>query len=356
MNSHNSHNSHNSTETYYSLLGVNNNASYDEIKRVYRKLSLELHPDRNKNDPEKLEKYKKITAAYNTLSDPSEKSKYDASIACSNLPVEDIFMDMMLNPQDLNNILNNLYFSNMQEIPIHKPRTQSMKSSMGAMGVMGAMGAMGAMGNMGNMGAMGPIASMAFNLNNKFSKGVNNFEFNSKPKTINHKINITLLDAYKGCKIPITIERWNYENNIEYIQEETIYVDIPKGIDNNEIITIKEKGNKLRNSNKGDIEVRINITNDTDFERNGIDLIYKKTISLKESLCGFNFTISYIDGREFIINNKIGNIIPPDFRKIINNLGMTRENATGDLIIIFNVEYPKTISNEILEKISLLLE
>jgi DnaJ family protein A protein 2 len=343
-------NSYNSNETYYSILGINNNASFDEIKRVYRKLSLELHPDRNKNDPEKLEKYKKITAAYNILSDPSEKIKYDASISYSNssLPIEDIFMNMMLNPNDLNSLLSNLYFSNMPELPIHKQRAPSMKSSLGAMGAMGMMGAMGAMGSMG---------SMDFNLNNnKFSKGVNNFEFNSKPKTINHKINISLLDAYKGCKTPITIERWNYENNIEYIQEETIYVDIPKGIDNNEIITIKEKGNKLSNSNKGDIEVRINITNETEFERNGIDLIYKKTISLKESLCGFNFTIKYIDGREFIINNKLGNIIPPDFRKIINNLGMTRENVTGDLIIIFNVEYPKTISNEILEKIAAILE
>ena len=112
----------------------------------------------------------------------------------------------------------------------------------------------------------------------------------------------------------------------------------------------------MNHSIYGDVKLIIKVENNTDFERNGIDLIYKKTISLKESLCGFNFTISYIDGREFIINNKIGNIIPPDFRKIINNLGMTRENATGDLIIIFNVEYPKTISNEILEKISLLLE
>jgi DnaJ-class molecular chaperone len=336
----------NSTETYYSLLGINTNASYDEIKRVYRKLSLELHPDRNKNDAEKLEKYKKITAAYNILSDPTEKSKYDASINFSSLPVEEIFMNMMFNPHDLNNIINNLYFSNMEAIPInkHRPSNASMKSSMGPMGPMGS------------MGSMGPMASMAFNLNNKFSKGVNNFDFNSKPKTINHKINISLLDAYKGCKIPITIERWIYENNIEYIQEETIYVDIPKGIDNNEIITIKEKGNKLSNSNKGDIEVRITINNETTFERVGIDLIYKKTISLKESLCGFTFTINYLDGREFIINNKLGNIIPPEFRKIISNLGMTRENVTGDLIIIFNVEYPKTISNEVLEKISELLE
>lgn len=330
-----------SEETYYSLLGIAPNAPFDEIKRIYRKLSLELHPDRNSNDPEKLEKYKKINAAYNILSDPAEKAKYDASISYSKLPVEELFMNMMFSPHDFNTIMNNIHFANIEEMPgsgYNRPRP--MKSM-----------------NLPNpMASMASMASMAFNLNNKFKTGVNSFDFNSKPKTIHHKLNISLVDAYKGCKLPITIERWIYENNIELIQEETLYVDIPKGIDTNEIITIKEKGNKLSNQNKGDVEVKVTITNDTMFERIGIDLIYKKTITLKEALCGFNFTINHLDGREFIINNKVGNIIPPEFRKIITNLGMTRDTMTGDLIIIFNIDFPKTISNERLEQLSTLLE
>jgi DnaJ family protein A protein 2 len=337
-----------SEETYYSLLGIAPNAPFDEIKRIYRKLSLELHPDRNSNDPEKLEKYKKINAAYNILSDPAEKAKYDASISYSKLPVEELFMNMMFSPHDINTFMNNLHFSNIEEMSgsfgsgsgSNRQRQQPMKSM-----------------NLPNpMASMASMASMAFNLNNKFKTGVNSFDFNSKPKTIHHKINRSMLDAYKGCKIPITIERWVYENNIEFVQEETLYVDIPKGIDSNEIITIKEKGNKLSNHNKGDVEVKVTITNDTMFERNVIELIYKKTITLKEALCGFNFTINHLDGREFIINNKLGNIIPPEFRKIIPNLGMTRDTMTGDLIILFNIDFPKTISNERLEQLSTLLE
>lgn len=330
-----------SEETYYSLLGIAPNAPFDEIKRIYRKLSLELHPDRNSNDPEKLEKYKKINAAYNILSDPAEKAKYDASISYSKLPVEELFMNMMFSPHDFNTIMNNIHFANIEEMPGSGYNRQRPMKSM----------------NLPNpMASMASMASMAFNLNNKFKTGVNSFDFNSKPKTIHHKLNISLVDAYKGCKLPITIERWIYENNIELIQEETLYVDIPKGIDTNEIITIKEKGNKLSNQNKGDVEVKVTITNDTMFERIGIDLIYKKTITLKEALCGFNFTINHLDGREFIINNKVGNIIPPEFRKIITNLGMTRDTMTGDLIIIFNIDFPKTISNERLEQLSTLLE
>jgi len=182
-----------------------------------------------------------------------------------------------------------------------------------------------------------------------------NHEYDSKPTTINISISISLFEAYKGCKFPVPITRWKIENNKQIEQTETIYIDIPKGIDNNEIITIKDKGNQISNNNKGSIEVKINIENSTFFERNGIDLIFKKHISLKDSLCGFTFDLPYIDGREFKINNEAGNIIPPDFRKTIPKLGMTRDNEIGDLIIIFDVIYPKTLTKKQIEELSSIL-
>ena len=95
------------------------------------------------------------------------------------------------------------------------------------------------------------------------------------------------------------------------------YIDIPKGIDDNEIITIINKGNRISDTNKGDVEIKILVKKHELFKRNGIDLIYKKSITLKESFCGFSFDLTYIDGKEFKINNKAGNIIPSDFRKVI---------------------------------------
>jgi DnaJ-class molecular chaperone len=319
MNFTNSHNN----ETFYSLLNVQANASQEEIKKAYRKLSLELHPDKNKSDPEKLEKFKKITSAYNILSNPDERAMYDSSLTFNNLNLPDgIFMNMLFNPIDINSVLNDLKKTGFN--PVNQNKI--------------------------------PIDLFSkFSMNQNFMQGVNSYEFDSKPKTIFQTISISLLDAYKGCKLPINIKRWVYENNIQFDQEETIYIDIPKGVDNNEIITVKDKGNKISSSNKGDIEIKIIINNDTLFERNGIDLIYKKTITLKQSLCGFSFDIKYIDGREFRINNESGNIIPNDFRKTISQFGMQRDSHIGDLIIIFEVEFPKSLKLEQIDKLNAIL-
>ena len=61
---------------FYQTLGVPREASADEIKRSYRKLARELHPDVNP-DPEVQDKFKEITAAYETLSDPKKRQNYD---------------------------------------------------------------------------------------------------------------------------------------------------------------------------------------------------------------------------------------------------------------------------------------
>lgn len=62
---------------YYQLLGVNKNASADEIKKAYRKLAMKYHPDKNQGNAEAEDQFKKISEAYNVLSDENKKSKYD---------------------------------------------------------------------------------------------------------------------------------------------------------------------------------------------------------------------------------------------------------------------------------------
>jgi curved DNA-binding protein CbpA len=62
---------------YYDLLGVSRDASADEIKKSYRKLARQLHPDANPNDPEAEAKFKEVSKAYATLSDAEKRSTYD---------------------------------------------------------------------------------------------------------------------------------------------------------------------------------------------------------------------------------------------------------------------------------------
>lgn len=65
------------TEDYYRILGITEQAGEGQIKKAYRQLALEYHPDRNPNDPNSEERFKKITEAYGVLMDPLKRKEYD---------------------------------------------------------------------------------------------------------------------------------------------------------------------------------------------------------------------------------------------------------------------------------------
>ena len=177
----------------------------------------------------------------------------------------------------------------------------------------------------------------------------------AKPTPIMKTETITLSKAYTGYNMPIEITRWIIENDMKREETETIYMPIPPGIDNNEIIILREKGNMLSETNKGDIKVFIKIHNDTDFIRNGLDLVLNKTIGLKEALCGIVFDMNYLDGRVFKINNTNGNIITNNYNKVLKGMGMKREEHVGNLVINFTVTFPDKLSSEQVEALKHIL-
>ena len=132
-----------------------------------------------------------------------------------------------------------------------------------------------------------------------------------------------------------------------------MYITIPYGIDENEIMIIHDNGNSINNTIKGDIKIQMKIENTTEFKRHGLDLIYKKTITLKESLCGFEFEIKHLSGKTLAFKNVVNPfIIKPGFKKVIPGFGMKRDNNTGNIIIEFDIIFPENLTPVQMKSIS----
>ena len=300
--------------TFYETLGVKESASLSEIKSAYRSLSMEYHPDRPNGD---AEKFKKIGEAYETLGDEDKRKEYD-------MKKGNPFMN---SGSGVNEDFLNMLFSKFGKATMAGP--------------------------FGNVNSIpGFPMGMQFGggqPNIHIFRGGQQIPINTalrKPVPIVHKINITLSQSYSGCTVPIEIERWVLQTNqTKVVESEKIYVEIPKGIDTNEIIVVKGKGNIINDNNKGDIKVFVKIQNNSKFRREGLDLIYTKTITLKEALVGFKFDLPFINGKTYSITSG-GKIITPNYRDINKNMGMKRGNMLGNLIIQFSVEFPTSLTDE----------
>lgn len=306
--------------SFYEILELPETATQEEIKKSYRKLSLKYHPDRNPGQPEMTTKFQKIGEAYETLSDPHKKQEYD--MGQKNPFFSMGHNDGMPNVDEL--------FSKLFGMPF------------GPMGQMNHMG--GHMGHMGDipfsMNGMGPNIRI-------FRNGMPvNMNMQQKPSPIIETIHINMSQVLNGATVPVEIERWLIENDNKLFEKETLYVNVPKGIDDNEIILLKDKGNILNDTCRGDVKLFIKIVNNTEFERQGLDLLIHKTISLKDALCGFSFELKYVNDKVYTIHNTQGNIIPPEYKKVIQKMGLARDDHVGNLIIIFHVQFPEKLEEQ----------
>ena len=124
--------------------------------------------------------------------------------------------------------------------------------------------------------------------------GQNIFQQLNKPPPIIKNVNLTMEQAFNGDNIKIELERWVIIQDMKVNEKIEFSISIPKGIDHNELIMIRDQGHVINENNKGDLKLIIVLENHVDFIRNGLDIVYKKKITLKESLCGFKFEINFI--------------------------------------------------------------
>ena len=303
----------------YKILNVGKSASNDEIKKAFRKLSLKHHPDRGGNE----EEFKKINQAFQTLGDARKRREYDMSLS-----------NPFINKSG--NIFNDG-------------------------------------GGEANMGGVPDIFKMFFNgMDVNFEGGMHGMNegpnirifrngkpvFQNqrvKPPPITKTLEITLEESYIGVVKPLEIEKWIVHNNIKKVEKETLYVEIPKGIDNNENIIMKAKGNINTHGIIGDIKINVRVVNKSVFIRQGMDLILKKKITLKEALIGFKFEIKHLNRKSYMINNFNSKVITPDFKTVIDKMGMQRGKNVGRMIIVFDVIFPKNLSEKQKEQLTHIL-
>lgn len=294
------------SKNYYDILNVKETATKDEIKKAYRALQMKYHPDKNPGNQEAINMTQQINEAYETLGDEQKREEYDM-LKNNKMPfmreggainVDDIFK---------------MFFGGMPMPP-------------------GA--------NIHVFNGSGPL---------NFQQAMN------KPIPIMKTLQISMENVLTGASLPLEIERWILENGTKVFEKETIYIDVPAGIDENEMIILRERGNIINEHQKGDIKISIKIINNSPFRRFGLDLVLDKTISLKEALCGFSFEIKYLNGKSYTLNNNKGSIVPPEYKKIYPGMGLKRGEHKGNMIIQFHIEFPEKLSMEQIDELDRIL-
>jgi len=344
-------------EDYYKLLEVNRDASFEEIKKAYRRLSMIHHPDKNGNCEESTMKFKQLANAYETLSDEDKRTMYDMGIRNGNMG--SMPFDMNINPFDIFNMIfgsqvgqqqqqqqpqqHNQHFSNLHDFGTFIKFGSGMPMQM-PMPMHMPMGIHIIHPEQMEHAHMSDIPVFLQQLQQQQQKQQRQEkqyqQQQQQPSCEKTDIYITLEDAYHGI-----------EKYIAKVGGQELCICIPPGINDKEIIIATTTLNNRM------IHIIVNIKPHELFQRNGLELTLEKEISFKESLCGLEFSIKHVNGKTFHLQHKDGTIIKDGVSKTIQRLGMKDVNGggTGTLTIIFKVVYPDKLTKEQIEKFSEIL-
>lgn len=295
---------------YYKILGVDKDATKEEIKKAYRKLALKYHPDKNPGNKQAEEKFKEITEANEVLSDPEKRKKYD-TLGANWKQYENAGSGGM----------NDFY--------------RQYASGSGGSGFHFE-------GDLGNLfGGMGGGFSDFFESffgGRSARTGGAGRAYNQAAKGADYdaNLNLTLEEAFNGTDREINVDG------------RKLRVKIEPGTTEGKRLRLKNQGGAGNyGGEKGDLYLNIHILDHPFYEVNGDDLYYNLEVDLYTAILGGKAQITTLDGKK--INIEIPKETDNGKLLRLKHLGMIRsdnKNKRGDLFVRINVQIPKNLSRE----------
>ncbi|MFT3949321.1 MAG: J domain-containing protein [Agriterribacter sp.] len=291
---------------YYKVLGLDKNASQDDIKKAYRKLARKHHPDLNPNDKEANKKFQQINEANEVLSDPEKRKKYDQY------------------GKD---------WQHAEEFEKAKRHQQSRSYNAGE-GYGGGFG--------GGSFSSEDFSSGDFSdfFNSMFGGaagggGGGRRQAQFKGQDYNAELTITLKEAYTTHKRTFTVN------------DKNVRITVPAGIADGQTIKLKGYGALGANGGPaGDLYITFHIEEDDIFKRLGSDLYATGELDLYTAVLGGDKTIDTMDGK---VKLKVNAETQNGTKTRLKGKGFPvykEEGKFGDLIITWNIKIPTGLTEK----------
>jgi len=329
---------------YYAILGVSRDADQDAIKKAYRKSALRWHPDKNQDrQKEAEEKFKEVAEAYDVLSDLQKKEIYDkygeeglkgtppqTEPGATNNPFQGGDAPSGFSYQfrrDPNDVFAQFFKDSFERSSSWDGETPFDFGGLFGPGV-GGMGG-GGMGGMGSMGAR---------------SGGDGGRGQKRP--IMFDLNCSLEDLYNGTVRKMKVKRTS--KVLKRDPEVVLEVHVKPGWKAGTKVTFPKEGDELPDGDAQDICFVIREKKHELYTREGSNLLHHRKIPLVDALAGGDaIRLQHLERDEKgykVLSVKVADMVTPSYVKVCKGKGMPSSqapNQKGDLVITFDIVYPK---------------
>ena len=332
---------------FYEILGVQKNASDDEIKKSYRKLAMKYHPDRNKDDKESERKFKEVSAAYEILKDSEKRSAYDQyghdafrqggggqGFGDFGGGFSDIFEEFFgggfggqsrqRGPQRGNDLRYNMSVS-LQEAYSGKKSQIRIPSYEGC----------DLCSATGSADKTGPSTCSTCGGQGKVRSTQGFFSIERPCPTC----------GGEGSSIKNPCLKCSGTGQVK--KQKTISVTIPAGVDTGTRIRISGEGEPgQRGAGNGDLYIFVEVQKDKLFEREEENIFCQIPISITTAILGGDVEVPTIEGKKARLNIPAGTQSETQFRLKGKGMSILRQTRRGDMYVETNVEIPVNLNSK----------